>query len=758
LRDIAMKVPRSDPQPVVATILAASLAASTPSQVTAQPRDILKAPRGSLEEIVVTARRREERLHDVPIAMSVFGWLDLEQRQIVDLSGLQFAAPSLVITTDQTNRATSLIAMRGQFEPNSVPTVDSTVGVYLDGVYVARITGANLRLIDMERVEVLRGPQGTLFGRNTIGGAISLVSRRPSSSLEGYAEAVVGNYDRRELTGIVNLPISGGSHAFRMVAAHSEHDGYGRSTVVGRELDDDDTDFARAQLRLTPAADWDFNLSADYTRFENGGQLRTLMAASPASSLVTAASGNPDDDIQSYVDPFAREVPANRAGSVRSTVSGASATLSFHGPGWDFKSITAARQLESRAADSDQDATPYDLGTVLQRYDEQDQFSQEFQLSGNALQHRLDWIAGLHYFEEDGLFDQQFLAFVPATSGWAENLPRGTFRNDSLAAYAQLGYAISPRLRVTGGLRVNEDGRQLTSRNARRAGDVETCSLDAELRDSPEVCRATLPERQFRYVPYMLGLDFRPGRRALLYAKVSRGYRAGGYNLRGATEAELGTFDPESVVAYEIGGRADLLDDRLRIELAIFRSLLDDIQLVQREPVEGIALPLLFVQNGGEARIDGGELEVTVLLGGLRLAGSLGIIDAEFTRLKPNVVEVTLDSNFLHTPETTAALAAAWSIPVDLGLIDLQVDYAWRDDIPFAYDPRSIARQQAYGLWNAKAQLRIGGTGLDVSLWARNLTDERYVTRALTSGLYISSSLGDPRTYGMTLRYQFGRD
>ena len=292
----------------------------------------------------MTARRREERLHDVPIAMSVFGRSDLEQRQIVDLAGLQFAAPSLVITTDQTNRATSLIAMRGQFEPNSVPTVDSTVGIYLDGVYVARITGANLRLIDMERVEVLRGPQGTLFGRNTIGGAINLVPKRPSSSLEGYAEAVVGNYDRRELTGIVNLPISDGSHAFRFVAAHSQHDGYGRSTVVDRELDDDDTDFARAQLRTTPAADWDLNLSADYTRFENGGQLRTLIAASPASERVTAASGNPDDDIQSYVDPLARAVPANRAGSVRSTVSGVSATLSFDGPGWNFKSITGGAQ------------------------------------------------------------------------------------------------------------------------------------------------------------------------------------------------------------------------------------------------------------------------------------------------------------------------------------------------------------------------------------------------------------------------------
>jgi iron complex outermembrane receptor protein len=365
----------------------------------------------------------------------------------------------------------------------------------------------------------------------------------------------------------------------------------------------------------------------------------------------------------------------------------------------------------------------------------------------------VDWIAGVLYFEEHGVFDQRFLSYVAATSGWIQNLPRGDFRNDSISVYGQVGYAISARLRATAGLRYNEDGRQLTSRNAQEVAGIQTCRLDPAVRDSPDHCRATLPERRFDYVPYTFGLDFRLAPRALLYAKLSRGHRAGGYNLRGATETELGTFDPESVTSYEAGAKVDLFEDRLRLDLALFHSQFDDIQLVLRERLVPDAPAQLFVQNGGEARIDGGELEVTALLGALRLSGSLGIIDARFTRLAPGVVEVTPDSEFLNTPAATAALAADWSVPATAGAVDFHLDYAWRDDVPFAYDPRSLARQESYGLWNASVQARLPAPGLELSLWVRNLTDERYITRALAATAYINASPGDPRTYGITLRY-----
>jgi iron complex outermembrane receptor protein len=711
-------------------------------------------PVAELEEVVVTARRREERLHDVPVAVSVLPGAELERRQVVEFNGLQYAVPNMTVTTDQTNRATTLVALRGHFEPNSVPTVDPTAGIYLDGVYIARITGANMRLLDMERAEVLRGPQGTLFGRNTIGGAINLLTHAPTPRFEGWAEAVLGNYDRRELAGVANLPLASGRGALRIVASHAEHAGFGYSTLLDRDLDDEDTDYLRARFTLAVTDSLALDLSADYTHFDNGGQLRTLLAASASSSLVTAASGHPEDDIQDYVGQFRRKVPANRAGAVSTEAGGLGLTLAYAGPSWTLRSITGARRLTGRAADNDQDATPYDLGGVLVRSDSQQQFSQELQLSGRAFDDRLQWIGGLHYFVEEATFTQSFIAFVPAASGWNENRPDGDARNDSTALYAQVSYALAPAWRLTAGVRVNRDGRQLTSRNSRIEGGVDTCTLDPDLLDEPGTCRATLPRRTFDDVPYTIGLDFRPAERTLLYGKVSRGYRAGGYNLRGATEVTLGTFGPENVTAWEVGARADLLDNRLRLDLALFRSYFDDIQLVQREVTDGPTQ--LFLQNGGQARLDGGELELAALLGPVRLTGSLGLIDARFTQLDPHVIGVTPDSEFLNTPAATASLAIDVPLLVGTRRFDLHVDYAWRDDTPYSYNPASPARQEAYALWNARIAADTRWPGLQLVLWGRNLTDEQYLTRALEAGTYISSSLGDPRTWGFTLRYRFG--
>ena len=747
---------RRQPSLRCSATVAASLAACLPVGIVTASEGTEATAHAQLDEIVVTARRREESLVEVPIALSVFSQPELDRRQVFELAGLQYAAPSLVITTDQTNRATSLIAIRGQFEPMSVPTVDSTVGVYLDDVYISRITGANLRLIDMERVEVLRGPQGTLFGRNTIGGAVNLVTKAPSSELEAYVQAAIGNYGRRELSAVANLPVLDGRHAFRLAVAHTEHHGYGRSLVLDRELNDENTDFVRARLRLALEKAWRLDLAGDYSRFDDGGQLWTLLAAAPASQLVAVLSGRPDDDIQNYVDPLNLNVMANRAGSVNTAVAGVSTTLNYFGPGWTFKSISAARRLDGEARDVDQDGTPYDLGAVLRRTDEQDQFSQEFQLSGQALDERLDWTVGVHYFLEKGLFDQEFLTFSSLAAGWTENLPNGSFRNDSAAIYAQVSYAVTAAVRLTAGLRVNEDGRQLTVRNARRDGGLETCRIDPALRDSPQLCQATLPEQEFRHAPYLLGLDFRPIPGTLLYTKVSRGYRSGGYNLRGATPVDLAPFGPERVTAWEAGAKTELLDSRLRLDVAIFRSQFDEIQLVQRRFVEADAQTYVFIENGGEARIDGGEIEFTALLGAVRFSGALGVVDAKYTRLHPDVDQVNRDSRFLQTPAATAALAADWTIDTAFGRLDLHLDHSWRDDVPFEYDPRSIAHQDAYGLWNAMARFHLARPGLCLGLWGRNMTDERYITRALNNPGFINAAPGDPRTWGMNFRYPCG--
>ena len=714
------------------------------------------ASQPTLDEIVVTARRREEPLQDVPVSVSVFSALEIERRQIDAVIALQYAAPNLSVTPYPGSPTRANIAMRGQSEADLFPTLDPAVGVYLDGVYIARIGGANLNLVDMERVEVLRGPQGTLFGRNTIGGAINLVAMKPEARFEGEATVGGGNYERRDLEAIANIPSASGTYATRLTVSHTSHSGYGQNIALGRELNEDDTDFLRAQLRLTPEDRWDFNLSFDFTRTDAARNLLTMLAVFPPITAVPAAAGNPDDRLEHYQNPTARSVHANRLGTSEAEVWGVSGTLTLSFERFSLKTISAYRSLDSSGHDADLDSTPYDVFTVLEIDERQHQVSHEIQAYGNAMRGQLEWIGGLHYFDESTVYAQRVGGLAPTTLVSIENMPRGTVNNDSIAAFAEITYSITPRLQATAGVRYNEDERQLTSRNARGTGGTDICTLDVPLRDAPDVCQATLPGRSFSYAPWTLSIDFKPRESALLYTRVSRAHRAGGYNMRGTTETDLGTFEPERVTAYEIGGRAELFDNRLWLSIALYRSLFDDIQLQQQISIPGVPRTLRLTQNGGEARIDGGELELTALVGSLRLAAALGVTDAKYTNLDPLVEAVTLDSNFLHTPDATLFVAADRPLRVGFGEINLHADYSWREDMPFAYDRQSLARQDEYGLLNAMITARFDSRNLELTLWAKNLADQRYLVRALDTGSLVTAIPGDPRTFGASLRYRFG--
>lgn len=713
-------------------------------------------PTAEFEEVLVTAQRREERAQDVPMSLSVFSNAELEQRQIDDIDSLQFAAPNLVVASTMTSRNSAAISMRGQFERDASPTVDPAVGLYLDGVYIARTTGANLRMYDLERVEVLRGPQGTLFGRNTVGGAINVIPRLPSPEFEGSVSAKLGNYAHRELTGVVNIPVDERGSALRMSAALSVRDGYAESAYTGREIADDDTRYLRVQLRVAPQESWDLNLSFDHTRSQGGSQWMALVAALPPSAQIPPAFGNANDSMTRHIQPFARKLSVNRVGESLATTSGTAATLVIDSGNVTWKSITALRKLEIDAHDSDQDGTPYDISAIVRREDLQEQFSQEFQAYGSAFDARLDWIGGLYYFSERARLEQQFPLLAPVSLDPVEQIFWGEVRNESLAGYAQFRYALSPRVGLTAGLRYNRDRRQLTSRNSVRRFGLETCRVAPILLDDPGYCEGTLPRKEFAYVPYTVALDFDPVETARLYAKVSRGHRAGGFNLRGSTPSDFEPFGPEQVMAYELGAKASFFDQHLRASLALFVSEIGDIQLTQitvREP--GLPQSLATIRNGGEARIQGGELELAALLSGLEFSAAVGLTDARYTHIEPGATDIRPGSEFLLTPRTTAALALDWPVAWRFGSLRFHADYAWRDDISFWYDPNSLARQESYGLLNAMFSARFARGDFEASLWGRNLTDTRYFQRAFQNVFLVAAIPGDPRTFGVSFSYSF---
>jgi iron complex outermembrane recepter protein len=686
-------------------------------------------------------------LQQVPISVTALATRDIERRQLRDVQSLQYAVPSLAVFPVVANSTTAVIGLRGLGEFDPLPTNDPAVGIYLDGVYIARATGANMDLVDLERVEVLRGPQGTLFGRNTIGGAVNLVPIKPGPVLEGSLETLFGNYDRLDVTGVLNLPLSERGAAARLAIQHTAHSGYGRAVLLGKDVSDDDTDYVRAQLRWLPHEDWTVDLSGDLTDVDTGAQLMTFIAGNEDTNNVPGFAGHPEDDLSNYASVDDGRVYANVAGSFESRVWGTSAIVTGALSGMTVKSITAWRELSADIEDSDFDGTPYDINTLRHRAQDERQFSQEFQAHANAVGGWVDWTAGLLYFEENADFNGENIVQSPPNETF--NLVRGEADNQAWAVYGQATGELTSTLRVTAGLRYNEDRRRLISRNATREADVESCRLDPSIQDSGQDCRATLPWRSFSYWPFTVGLDYTPAEAVLLYATVSGGDRAGGYNMRGGTPTDLLAFEPERVTSYEIGAKSDFLAHRLRVNLALFHVDYVDMQVGQIVP-DPIQDSTFVKQNAARAHMDGGELEITALLGPARLSGSVGLADGRIAALEPGVdLEI---GDQIATPTTTYSLALDFPMQVGPGELNLHADYDGHDDdmaLPSGLPRNSTA------LLNVIVLYRLAH-GFEFGIWGRNLTNETYMAQAVDFGYLVNQIPGDPRTFGGSIAYRFG--
>ena len=700
----------------------------------------------------MTAQRREEKLLDVPVAVSAIGSEALEQNQIADVNSLQRLAPSLTAAPFG-DATTPLLAIRGQVAQDILASVDPAVGVYVDGVYLGRATGANLAFIDVERVEVLRGPQGTLFGRNTIGGAISITPKHPTDYLEGEVKARYGNYDAFGLTGIINVPV-GDSAAFRVAASHSQRDGFARSSVTGAELNSENLEYVRASFSAELDPDWEVLISGDFSDSRNSGQWITLIGTYPISDILAGALSGGTQTTTQYIDPFTKHPASTTSGPFISRNWGLSGIISGAFGSVNFKSLTAYREVKRRLNNFDQDGSPFDLLHLAFNDSDQHQFSQEFQFYGKAFDDRLDWIVGAYYFSEVGrdTVAARFLyPFVP-TYGITD----GKATNRNYAVYGQLTYALTEQISAVAGIRYTKDTRKLdvfsrTSGNT--TDDVLSCSIVGA---TPPSCFFPLPKKSFDYAPFSIGLNFEPSDNTLIYLKWSRGFRSGGYNSRGESADTLLPFDPERVDSYELGAKLEIAR-RFRVNAAVYQSDFTDQQLLSS--ISGGTGGFIAInQNAGKSRIRGVELEAEAAFGNLRLNGSLALTDAEFRRLLPNVVNLVIDSPFVFTPKTTWSLGADYTIPADFGEVILHTDFNWRSRTYFLPTPplRPLHQQPSYGLLNASVTVNVGDQ-ISLSAFGKNLTDKQYFTR--TTGIpslgYDSAYPGDPRTYGISAAYRF---
>ncbi len=749
-------------------------------------------PRLLIEEIVVTARKREESLQDTPIAVSAFTGEGLEIRGITDLSSLDNFSPNLVLNRSPSNSGVTNAAVyiRGIGQNDFVPVIDPGVGIYVDGVYLGRSVGGILDLVDLERVEVLRGPQGTLFGKNTIGGAVSLTTKRPSEEFGGKVGVKVGTDDRLNLNAMLNVPISD-NLLTRISLASFQQDGYVDRVFDGKDLGDDDTIAGRFSALWLVNEDVEVSFAFDYSKDDENGPPLVTTGIEPINSGFFGPSGAPSMTLAqntlaaqlaepggiapggTFFDPVAafpfnfgacfdqanlnnpscfnqRYIQPEEGTKNFGTdptkseleVWGVSVTVNWEiNDHLTLKSITAFRTFDGEFY-NDNDGAPQRVSQLIDIFD-QDQFSQEFQLLGTSFDDRLNWIVGAYYFEEDGKnINPVRFSQVHIQSG-------GYFDSDSWAVFGQGTFEVTDKLSLTIGLRYTEDTKRYLPDQFFEffpigplplppcPGTGQPCVVGDRV--LPYVEETTDSEE----VTPMVNLAYRWNDSLMTYLTYSEGFKGGGFTQRiFPPEANLPDFDPEFVKSYEIGFKYDGWDGRLRLNGAVFFTDYTDIQLLVADPTR--VGP--FVTNAGDAEIKGVELELSLVPAqSWLISASVGYLDPERTKVGTGVQGLTKSSRFENISDVNANIQITKEIDLgDKGRLMPRVEWSYRSEFgtnannipydgpaavlaPFDIGVISPAQfQDDYDIFNASIRWDAANSGLSVTAGVENIGDEEY--------------------------------
>ena len=729
-----------------------------------------------LGTVTVTARKVEENLQEVPVAVTAFTGAELAEKGVVQVNDLAAFTPGLTIREASSNPTAPNFSMRGQIQNDVLATLDPSVGTYVDGHYWARAYGLNIDLLDVEGVQVLKGPQGTLFGRNTTGGAILVTTADPNfDGMSGTLEASLGNLSAQTYKGILNMPVIDDVLAVRGAIQMSSRDGYINDLVTGEDYNDRDISNARAKVLYTPTDTVRIVLSGEwFDQNMNGPGGGTIYAAgltgaflagvnplaAPGTAFpvvvpdyVNVVKGSDGDDVALDANPFLR--------ASSQTYNG---TLTWDVGSGQFKLIAGQRKVKSTSV-LDLDGGSFG-GTDLTSMHATgsginlEQSSIEGQYAGSLLEDRLSYVVGATYFEETG-FDKtntRTLLFAVPGAGPFELNYRGDIDNTSVGVYAQGTYDLTEKLAVTAGVRYSEDEKGVTTNNSRSfvpSGVVFQC-LGGQ---TPPSCQETYSDT-FDDVSYTLGVDYKLTENVLVYTKYSRGYRSGGQNLRLNGTGDL-DFQPEIVKEIEAGFKGDLLDNRLRLNVAAFTNQIDDAQRSIIIAVGGANATV--VQNAAKVKNTGFEVELTAILNDyFSVQAGASVIDSEYDSYVDAGVDVS-DRHFIAIPESEFNLAAVYSAPIELGQLTGRLDYAWRDEyFNSEVSTGSDALQDAItspasGALNARVGIDFGN-GFELAVWGRNVLDNRDNRTALyiSNFGYVQGQSREPATYGITGTYRFG--
>ena len=721
----------------IKTTAAGSFAALLAIAATVSPA--LAQDQLAIEEIRVTATKREANLQDIPMAITAFGRRGLENAGIENVNQLANFVPNMVVGN---NNNDTQVMIRGIGTSDVTIVGDPSVAIHVDDLYVTRTSGLNMLMYDTERVEVLRGPQGTLYGRNATGGSVNIISTRPQNEFGINADALYGDYDWFQFRGALNVPLVKEKLAGRLSLVREKRDGYQQNVFPGGTVSNDADALAwRLRFLWTPTEDLSILVKADDVDFDDIGQQRERLESPPGNPAngFQGTLADPAELNSVYKDqPESRDLKSDSqlirvdwqfVDSIEMTFIAGWTDMQ-----WDF------------FLDANQDGN--DASTTLGNSRvSSDANSQELRLASTT-DSSLQWLVGFFHLEEDA---EQPLLVV--------NTPGPTINNgwemetDSWAAFGQLNYALTDTVRLLGGLRYTDDEKK-------GRGQQETCIPNFFC---PVPLTFIEEQNSWDDVSWLIGADWSPWDNHMFYGKISTGYKAGGFNLIGSPPGER-IWDPEEIISYEIGWKGNYLNRRVRLNTAAFHYDYDDLQ------VSGIVNFARLTTNAAKASVNGIEFESLFQLGSSWIINfSLGWLDAEFddfTSVDPvNVPQGRVPLNepapipedfsgnsLINSPDLSANLSVQYTFDLGrVGALTARAQSHWQDD--WYHRPYNLAedKEDSYMATDVRLIWRSPEERWYAEAFVNNISDEEFATSIEVTNGGFFGNINPPRIWGVRL-------
>lgn len=733
----------------VSCLAAVALAAPAMAQTAAAGTDGPEA--AALDEIVVTAQHRSENVQTTPLSIAALGGDVLAARQIDNVQALAAAVPNVNFGT---YNGSARVSIRGIGDDAIAPGSEARVAFHLDGAYLSRPQSTMASFFDVDRVEVVRGPQGTLYGRNATAGAINVLTRDPTDTLDGYISGTIGNYDLRKGEAAVGGPIAENLSA-RVAGQVVSRGGFGRNITAGGPVDDQDTWGVRGKLKYDFSPDANIILAVDHSeQHDHSGGWNYFGQGSPFVTPFANAQGG-------VVLENTYDTSGNIPSKTDRITTGMSATLNVD-MGWaTLTSISAFRHLDTRTV------TDYDMSNLdLAIYDIREaskQYSQELRLQGEY--GRGHWLVGAYYFRERGNGSlaiplDQALYFGPP--GYVQGYYiEGNYGTNAYAMFGQADFEIVDGLSIVVGGRYSSEKKTLDEGLA-----FDTVTPFTGMIAPGPLFTNSGSKRWSDFTP-RVSLEFKPADNVFLYATFSQGFKSGGFNLGGLQAP----FNPENLTDYEVGLKAEWFDRRLRTNVSVFAYDYKDLQ------VSKVLGALIVVDNAARAKLYGAEFDITAMpLQGLELAANLALLHSKYTdfcnqdparpsgpaapQCPGDPLAFDLSGNKLNqSPDYSISLSAQYTASLPFGELTLRGEAYIVDNYYFTPLNQSFVGQAAYEKYNAFVTFKPESGNWSLQGYVRNIGNKRTKASSVVgsglAGFPISGSYDPPRTYGVELRYNF---